>query len=461
MADKLDIQSAVFPERRKRGIYEVAVYKTDITLSGKFNSIPWEKLNVPAGNILWNESLLFFKVQDQLKGINEDIHVLWNDSNLVFMPQSPGQTPMEEAFVTAIPLLPETTAKGGSFSIKFSLNGSEQLLFTAAARENKIEMRSAWPDPGFTGIKLPDTRVVKDSGFTATWKYMNRAVPQVWKNTFYQLPSSQIGADLLVTVDSYDKTERSVKYALLCIMLTFAAFFLVETIYKKSLHLVQYGLAGLALVLFYTLLLSISEYTGFNLAYLIAGSATIGLVGWYVGSILKSSKLALFITKALAQFTGSMIAADSKYDRYKKGTVTFNAQEENGYQLYKVNCASCHPEPLFTDYSFRNIGLPLDNLLTDYGRMRITGKSEDSLKFKVPTLRNTYISSNYMHDGRFNTLQQCINHYRTNVKPGPTLDPLLINGISLTNAQATDLVVFLRTLTDSTLLRDPRFSKPN
>lgn len=300
MADKLDIQSAVFPERRKRGIYEVAVYKTDITLSGKFNSIPWEKLNVPAGNILWNESLLFFKVQDQLKGINEDIHVLWNDSNLVFMPQSPGQTPMEEAFVTAIPLLPETTAKGGSFSIKFSLNGSEQLLFTAAARENKIEMRSAWPDPGFTGIKLPDTRVVKDSGFTATWKYMNRAVPQVWKNTFYQLPSSQIGADLLVTVDSYDKTERSVKYALLCIMLTFAAFFLVETIYKKSLHLVQYGLAGLALVLFYTLLLSISEYTGFNLAYLIAGSATIGLVGWYVGSILKSSKLALFISFVLA-----------------------------------------------------------------------------------------------------------------------------------------------------------------
>ena len=129
---------------------------------------------------------------------------------------------------------------------------------------------------------------------------MNRAVPQVWKNTFYQLSSSQIGADLLVTVDSYDKTERSVKYALLCIMLTFAAFFLVETIYKRPLHLVQYGLAGLALVLFYTLLLSISEYTGFNLAYLIAGSATIGLVGWYVGSILKSSKLALFISFVLA-----------------------------------------------------------------------------------------------------------------------------------------------------------------
>lgn len=168
-----------------------------------------------------------------------------------------------------------------------------------------------------------------------------------------------------------------------------------------------------------------------------------------------------FITKALSQFTGSMISADSKYDRYKKGTVTYTAQEENGYQLYKANCASCHPEPMFTDYSFRNIGLPVDNLLNDYGRLRITGNSEDSLKFKVPTLRNTYISSNYMHDGRFNTLQQCINHYRTNVQQSATLDPLLTNGITLTNAQASDLSVFLRTLTDSALLRDPRFAKPN
>lgn len=168
-----------------------------------------------------------------------------------------------------------------------------------------------------------------------------------------------------------------------------------------------------------------------------------------------------FITKALAQFTGSMISADSKYDRYKKGTASFTTQEENGYQLYKINCAGCHPEPLFTDYTYRNTGLPVDNILNDYGRMRITGRSADSLKFKVPTLRNTYISSNYMHDGRFNTLQQCLNHYRNNVQQSPTLDPQLLNGIALTNTQASDIVVFLRTLTDSSLLKDTRFSKPD
>lgn len=166
------------------------------------------------------------------------------------------------------------------------------------------------------------------------------------------------------------------------------------------------------------------------------------------------------ILKALSQFTGTLVSADSKYDRYKKGTASFTAAEERGYQLYKVNCATCHPEPLFTDYSFRNIGLPIYPGLDDYGRFRITGKQEDSLKFKVPTLRNVYISSNYMHDGRFNTLLQCINHYRTGVQQSTTLDPLLTGGIPLTDAEATDIFTFLRTLTDSAFLTDPRYQQP-
>jgi cytochrome c peroxidase len=167
-----------------------------------------------------------------------------------------------------------------------------------------------------------------------------------------------------------------------------------------------------------------------------------------------------FIVKALAQFTGSLVSGESKYDRVKKGTDVFTPQEANGYTLYKANCATCHPEPLFTDYSFRNIGLPIDPSLSDFGRMMVTGKKSDSLKFKVPTLRNTYISSNYMHDGRFNTLGQCLTHYSTGVQQSSTLDPLLINGIPLTITQANELFVFLRALTDSTFLLNPKFSKP-
>lgn len=169
----------------------------------------------------------------------------------------------------------------------------------------------------------------------------------------------------------------------------------------------------------------------------------------------------VFIHKVLAQFTGSMVSAASKYDRVKAGTDHFTAQETNGYQLYTTHCAGCHPEPLFTDYSYRNTGLPVDPLLNDYGKMRISGNSSDSLKFRVPSLRNTYISANYMHDGRFNTLQQCLNHYRGNVQQSATLDPMLVNGIQLTNTECTELISFMRALTDSVFIRDTRYKKPD
>jgi cytochrome c peroxidase len=166
------------------------------------------------------------------------------------------------------------------------------------------------------------------------------------------------------------------------------------------------------------------------------------------------------VLKALAQFTGTMTSANSKYDRYKKGTANYTVQEENGYQLFLTHCNSCHKEPLFTDYSLRNIGLPVESFLNDYGKLMLTKNPSDSLKFKVPTLRNVYISSNYMHDGRFNTLAQCINHYRTGVQQSTTLDPQLTNGIQLTDAEATNIALFLRTLTDSSFLQDSRYSKP-
>lgn len=297
--DNLVIDATVFPEKRHRGIYEVAVYKTEINLSGKFSPLKWQQLNIPRENIIWNEAVLLFKTEDNIKGINQDLFINWNKRNLLMEPGSNTQSLFPAAF--SAPVSPDSSEfeKENQFSMKFSMMGSEQLLFSPVARENKIQMRSAWANPGFTGMILPDSREVSDSGFVAEWKFMNRTIPAVWKHTAFDMTTTAIGTNFLITVDSYDKTERSVKYALLCIILTFASFFLIETVYKKSLHLVQYGLAGLALVLFYTLLLSISEYTGFNPAYLIAGTATISLVAWYVGSIMRSSKLALFISFVL------------------------------------------------------------------------------------------------------------------------------------------------------------------
>ena len=166
------------------------------------------------------------------------------------------------------------------------------------------------------------------------------------------------------------------------------------------------------------------------------------------------------ILKALAQFTGNLTSADSKYDRVKKGTTSFTESEERGYELFKIKCATCHTEPLFTDHNFYNIGLPVDIDLNDYGKMRVTHKSEDSLKFKVPTLRNVNISANFMHDGRFNTLAQVLDHYISDVQASPTLDSTLTNGIQLSPIEKTDVIAFLKALTDSSFISNPKYSKP-
>ncbi|HEY5966872.1 MAG TPA: cytochrome c peroxidase [Chitinophagaceae bacterium] len=161
--------------------------------------------------------------------------------------------------------------------------------------------------------------------------------------------------------------------------------------------------------------------------------------------------------KALAQFTVSMITANSKYDQVKRGENVYTDYEQRGYQLYKTNCASCHPEPMFTDYSYRNIGLKVDPNLKDNGRMVVTGKKEDSLKFKVASLRNVSITFPYMHDGRYQSLKACIEHYGNNIQQSSTLDPSLTNGIHFNSNEIIDLVAFLRALTDSTLTKDLRF----
>ena len=164
--------------------------------------------------------------------------------------------------------------------------------------------------------------------------------------------------------------------------------------------------------------------------------------------------------KAITQFMGSMVSANSRYDKMKRGELVFNKAEKAGYGIFQAKCASCHQEPLFTDMSYRNNGLPLNPSLRDFGRMRITNKKEDSLKFKVPSLRNVFLSFPYGHDGRFFSLDNVLNHYATGIQNSATLDPLLKNKISLGNEERYYIKTFLATLTDSTFINDKRFSQP-
>lgn len=164
--------------------------------------------------------------------------------------------------------------------------------------------------------------------------------------------------------------------------------------------------------------------------------------------------------KALASFMNAMVSYNSKYDKVKRGEASFTNPENTGYALFKSKCASCHTEPLFTDLSFRNNGLSENVAIRDKGRMHITSDPDDSLKFKVPSLRNVLLTFPYMHDGRFKSPLMVMDHYSSGIQQSATLDPLLKNGIALSSMDKLYLLEFFKTLTDSTFINDKRFSNP-
>jgi cytochrome c peroxidase len=161
--------------------------------------------------------------------------------------------------------------------------------------------------------------------------------------------------------------------------------------------------------------------------------------------------------KAISTFLCTLVSSDSKYDKVQRGEAVFNEWETHGYALFKTHCASCHREPLFTNGSFENNGLPVDTTLNDVGRMKISGQESDRQKFKVPTLRNVEVSYPYMHDGRFKNLAMVVFHYTEGIHQSSTLSPHLRKGIRLAEDEKRDLVLFLKTLTDETFLTNPAF----
>jgi len=164
--------------------------------------------------------------------------------------------------------------------------------------------------------------------------------------------------------------------------------------------------------------------------------------------------------KAISQFMLTLVSANSKYDKVMRKELSFTDQEANGYLLFKKNCSSCHTEPLFTNGNFKNNGLPIDLVLKDIGRMKATSNPNDSLKFKVPSLRNIEYSYPYMHDGRFKKLSEVLNHYTNGIQPSNTLATQLNQGIQLSSNEKVDIIAFLLTLSDKEFVFNPKFQYP-
>jgi cytochrome c peroxidase len=178
-------------------------------------------------------------------------------------------------------------------------------------------------------------------------------------------------------------------------------------------------------------------------------------IGAFGDTVVTTQKL----LKSLAQFTGNLVSCNSKYDsvmRKEKG-VRFTDQEFEGYKLFKLHCETCHTEPLFTNFAYENTGLPADTMLKDTGRMKVTNDPHDSLKFKVPTLRNVEYSAPYFHDGRVNKLKEVIEHYSSGIVQSSTLAKPLQKNFRFTNDQKKELLAFLKTLTDKSFMYNIQF----
>lgn len=165
--------------------------------------------------------------------------------------------------------------------------------------------------------------------------------------------------------------------------------------------------------------------------------------------------------KAFAQFMGMLVSSNAKYDQFVRGEVTLNASEQNGLNIFREKCATCHKEPLFSDFSYRSNGLK-PTAHNDSGRGHITGLATDMYKFKVPSLRNLTYTYPYMHDGRMESLMDVLDYYSGKIdSSSKNLDPVLKKGIPLTAQDKDDLISFLKTLDDETFRNDPRFKEVN
>jgi inner membrane protein len=295
LPDSLQINSKVTPEKRTRGIYEVVVYQSDVTISGQFSAMKTRASEVMSGQLQWENAVLTIGISD-LRGIDEQIELQWNNDKKLF---NPGvlTTDFASSGVHAPVSLKDNTAQTVHFSTRIQMKGSDKLMFTPVGKVTKVQMESPWANPSFGGAFLPDTRNITPNGFTADWKvlHLNRNFPQTWMSQTVDIAATGFGVNLLLPVDSYQKATRATKYAILFIALTFIAFFFNEMRGSGRVHPFQYVLIGLALVIFYTLLISISEYLGFNTAYWIAATMTVVLVTLYARSLFASAAMSNLI----------------------------------------------------------------------------------------------------------------------------------------------------------------------
>ena len=309
LPESLRARGEVTSETRQRGIFSVPVYRLALEIEGEFARPDLAALGIESTEILWDRAQLAVGIADA-RAIQQETAVTWNDERLAFLPGTGHFTASEIGIHAPLDLTkPEARY---AFSFPLVLNGSLALSFAPFAKQTDVELAARAENPSFQGNWLPTEREIGSEAFTARWSipFLGRNYPQAWtqrdagESLVKTIKSSRFGVGFVNPVDHYRMAERSVKYAGLFILLTFATVWLVEVLAGLRVHPIQYLLLGGALCLFYLLELSLAEHLGFTTAYAIASTAIVGMIAGYAKVVLHRHSRAALVGTGVAGLYG-------------------------------------------------------------------------------------------------------------------------------------------------------------
>lgn len=290
-------------ESLKRGLFNPVVFTADMNFKGNFSSPNFAKLNIPEESIQWDKAAIIVKTTN-LKSIKSELKIQLNNEKLTFEPQPDDKSNYSVLATNIFNYKVLATNNQINFNFGITYNGSNSINFIPIGKVTNVAIDSDWESPSFEGSFAANdtTKIINKEGFHVDWKVLdiNRTFSQQYANVLPNLDDYLFGVKLIDTVDEYQQNERVSKYGFLVIGLTFLIFFLIQSISKINIHIFQYSMIGIALIMFYTLLISITEHSSFSLAYAISGIAVVIMITLYSISILKNRKFPMFIATSLS-----------------------------------------------------------------------------------------------------------------------------------------------------------------
>ena len=283
----------------ERSLYKSNVFSAAMKFDGHYIYPNFKKNNTADEDILWDKATVMIRTTN-LKSIKSQVNVKLGSQNYRFEPAQNSDSDSIAFLETGIVDL-QSLLNNQKMDFNFTIhyNGSKSLYIAPIGKTTTAKIASNWHSPSFMGNYLPNekNKVITANGFSAEWEvlHLNRPFPQQSFDSFPNLNPYTFGVDFITPVDEYQQNERASKYGFLMIGLTFLIFFLIQSISKINIHIFQYSMIGLALIMFYTLLISITEHSSFTLAYLVAGASVVVLISLYSISILKNKKFPAFI----------------------------------------------------------------------------------------------------------------------------------------------------------------------